>query len=183
MPATPIPSPSPTAGMVDEILSDVAGSAGSSITDAFQEVADSTGLSALLKDMTGLTLPRLISIAVLVVCCVLIIKMIQHGVERILQRGKIEKSLHTFVRTSVNILLWFLFALIVASSLNIDVTSLVAVLSVAGLAVSLAIRGPCPIWRAASRCCSPSPSRWGIISRPTASPVPCRRSACPIPSC
>lgn len=141
MPATPIPSPSPTAGMVDEILSDVAGSAGSSITDAFQEVADSTGLSALLKDMTGLTLPRLISIVVLVVCCVLIIKMIQHGVERILQRGKIEKSLHTFVRTSVNILLWFLFALIVASSLNIDVTSLVAVLSVAGLAVSLAIQG------------------------------------------
>lgn len=60
---------------------------------------------------------------------------------RILERGKIEKSLHTFLRTSVNILLWFLFALIVASALNIDVTSLVAVLSVVGLTISLAVQG------------------------------------------
>lgn len=137
MSVTPIPSPSATAGPVDEILD----TAGSSVTDVINEVVDSTGLAPILKDFTGLTPARLISLALLIVCCLAVIKVIQHFLNRILERGKIEKSLHTFLRTSVNILLWFLFALIVASALNIDVTSLVAVLSVVGLAISLAVQG------------------------------------------
>lgn len=141
MPVASIPSPSPTAKAVDEIISDVADSTGSTVSDAFQEVAQSTGLSDVLKDLTGLTPARLISIAVLILCCILIIKVVQHCVEKLLQRGTVEKSLHSFLRTSINIVLWFLFVLIVASALGIDVTSLVAVLSVAGLAVSLAVQG------------------------------------------
>ena len=179
MSATPIPSPSATAGPVDEILD----TAGSSVTDVINEVVDSTGLAPILKDFTGLTPARLISLALLIVCCLAVIKVIQHFLNRILERGKIEKSLHTFLRTSVNILLWFLFALIVASALNIDVTSLVAVLSVVGLAISLGrTGGACPIWREGSRSCCPSPLKWGTTSRPTASAERWRRSACPTPS-
>lgn len=126
MPTTPIPSPSPTESMLSETLN---------------EVAQSTGLSGILKNFTGLTVQRLVFVAILIVSCLFIIKIIQHILNRILSRGKIEKSLHSYIRNSVNILLWFVFILITASSLGIDVTSLVAILSVVGLAVSLAIQG------------------------------------------
>lgn len=139
MSATPMPSE--TLGPVTEIIDDVAGSTSDSVADVLNEVANSTGLSALFKNFTGLSLSKLISVAILAVCCVLIIKLVQHFLNRILAQGKIEKSLHSFLRNSVNILLWFLFALILASAVGIDVTSLVAVLSVAGLAVSLAVQG------------------------------------------
>lgn len=139
MSVTPIPSE--TLNPVGEIIEDVAGNAGSSVNDVLNEVAESTGLSELFRNFTGLSLSKVLSIVILAACCVLIIKVIQHFLNRILARGKIEKSLHSFLRNSVNILLWFLFVLILASALGIDVTSLVAVLSVAGLAVSLAVQG------------------------------------------
>lgn len=135
------PSPSETLGPVTEILDNVAGNTSNSVTDVLNEVADSTGLSELFRNFTGLTLSRVISIAILAVCCVLVIKLVQRFLNRLLTRGKVEKSLHSFLRNSVNILLWFLFVLIMASAIGIDVTSLVAVLSVAGLAVSLAVQG------------------------------------------
>ena len=133
MSATPIPSE--TLGPVSEIIEDVAGNTGSSVNDVLNEVAESTGLSQLFQNFTGLSLSKIISIAILAVCCILIIKVVQHCLNRILSRGRVEKSLHSFLRNSVNILLWFLFVLIMASAIGIDVTSLVAVLSVASLAV------------------------------------------------
>ena len=139
MSATPIPSE--TLGPVTEIIDNVAGDTTGSVSDVLNEVAESTGLSELFRNFTGLSLSKVISIAILAVCCLLIIKVIQHCLNRILAKGKIEKSLHSFLRNSVNILLWFLFVLIMASAIGIDVTSLVAVLSVAGLAVSLAVQG------------------------------------------
>ena len=139
MSATPIPSE--TLAPVTEIIDNVAGDTTGSVSDVLNEVAETTGLSELFRNFTGLSLSKVISIAILAVCCLLIIKVIQHCLNRILAKGKIEKSLHSFLRNSVNILLWFLFVLIMASAVGIDVTSLVAVLSVAGLAVSLAVQG------------------------------------------
>ncbi len=54
---------------------------------------------------------------------------------------KVEKSLHTFIKSILNIVLWFIIVLIVADYVGIPVTSLLAVLSLAGLAISLAIQG------------------------------------------
>ena len=139
MSATPIPSE--TLGPVTEIIDNVAGDTTGSVSDVLNEVAESTGLSELFRNFTGLSLSKVISIVILAVCCLLIIKVIQRCLNRILAKDKIEKSLHSFLRNSVNILLWFLFVLIMASAVGIDVTSLVAVLSVAGLAVSLAVQG------------------------------------------
>ena len=124
MSATPIPSP--TTNMLSE---------------TFHEVAQSTGLNKFLSNFTGFTWERLIFVAILIGCGLIFIKIIQRLINRVLSRGRIEPSLHSFIRTTANVLLYFLFVLIVASSPNIDVTSLVAVLSVAGLAVSLAVQG------------------------------------------
>ena len=126
MKATPIPSPSPTGSLLSETMT---------------EMAENSGLSKILDIFSRFTPERLLFSAVLILCCLLIIKIIQHFLNRVLARGKIEKSLHSMIRTGVNILLWFLFILIVASSMGIDVTGLVAVLSVVGLALSLAVQG------------------------------------------
>ena len=49
-------------------------------------------------------------------------------------------DIRVYISSGVNIFLWFLLALMIAGSLNIDVTSVIAMLSVAGLAVSLALQ-------------------------------------------
>ncbi len=139
MAATPLPTAG--ADAVTEILDNVTSSAGNPVSDVFTEVAESTGLTGLLHNLTGMTLSRFLSLVALAAVCLVVMKLVQRFVRNLLKRGTIEKSLHAFIRATVKILLWFLFFLIMASALGIDVTSLVAVLSVAGLAVSLAVQG------------------------------------------
>lgn len=92
------------------------------------------------KALGGITLTKVLSVIVLVIACLIVIRIIMSVVNRVLERGRIEKSLHTFIRTGTKILLYFLAVLIVADSIGINVSSLVAVLSVTGLAVSLAVQ-------------------------------------------
>ena len=84
---------------------------------------------------------KLLYAAVLLVCCIVVTKILTAIVDRAIVRFHVEKSLHAFIRTAVKILLWFITVVVVLSFLGIDPTSLIAVLSVVGLAVSLAIQG------------------------------------------
>ncbi|MCL1974628.1 MAG: mechanosensitive ion channel family protein [Firmicutes bacterium] len=70
--------------------------------------------------------------------CLLVIRLLTRIINRTITRLPIEPSLHGFVRSIIKILLYFLTAIIVADTLGISMTSLVAVLGIAGLAVSLA---------------------------------------------
>lgn len=76
----------------------------------------------------------------LLAVCLILVKILLKVTDKILRRTGIDRSLHIFLRTAVKAVLLFLTVLIVAPSLGIPVTSLVAVLSVAGLAVSLAVQ-------------------------------------------
>ena len=55
-------------------------------------------------------------------------------------RSKLDKSLHGLTRSFTKILLLFITVMVVAGSLGVDTSSLLAVLSVAGLAASLALQ-------------------------------------------
>ena len=66
----------------------------------------------------------------------ILIKLFTKGLEK----SKMDKSLHGFLTTALRILLIVLVLLIAASSLGINVSSLIAVFSVASLAVSLAVQ-------------------------------------------
>lgn len=66
----------------------------------------------------------------------ILVKMFTKGLEK----SKMDKSLHNFLTTALKILLIVLVLLIAASSLGINVSSLIAVFSVASLAVSLAVQ-------------------------------------------
>jgi small conductance mechanosensitive channel len=74
--------------------------------------------------------------AALIVCFFLARTVVKYA-DRALDRIRVEKSLHTFVKSALKIALYTVAALIAADALGIPITSLVALLGVVGLAVSL----------------------------------------------
>lgn len=102
---------------------------------------DTEEVSSLVGTIKNLSLTSVVKIVLLIVVLIVLVKLLIKLSERFLERSRIDKSLHGFLRTSIRIVLYFLAATIVAGSLHVDVTSLIAVLSVAGLAVSLALQG------------------------------------------
>lgn len=97
-------------------------------------------ISQVKNVLSGIDLYKVLSTVILAVICIVAVKVLLHLLDRFLKKGKVEKTLHAFIRTGVRILLIFLAVLIIASQLGFNVTSLVALLSVAGLAISLAVQ-------------------------------------------
>ena len=97
-------------------------------------------MAELKAFLATLTVGKLLPAIVIFIAGIFIIKGMTKLFEKLLKRSKLNKSVHAFVKAALKILLWVLLILIVASSLGIDVTSLIAVLSVASLAVSLAVQ-------------------------------------------
>lgn len=73
--------------------------------------------------------------------CLIAIKVITTVVGKLLNKSsKIDGTLKGFVKTALKIVLWALAIIIVAEAVGINTASLVAVLSVAGLALSLSVQ-------------------------------------------
>ncbi|MCR4616374.1 MAG: mechanosensitive ion channel family protein [Clostridiales bacterium] len=99
-------------------------------------------LQKILKtSIAGFTLENLCLAIVVFVISFILIKALMKFVGKLLEKSKIEKTLHSFIKSCLKILLYALAIIISADSLGIPITSLVAVFSVAGLAVSLAVQG------------------------------------------
>ena len=86
-------------------------------------------------------LPSLLKAIVLLVVCLLVSKILLSASGKVLDKSKLDKSLHAIILSTLKVLLIFLTILIVAPSLGIETASLLAVLSIAGVAVSLSIQG------------------------------------------
>jgi len=97
---------------------------------------------SFLNDISlgSVTIYTLLPAIIVLGICLLLIKLAMNIVNKMLERSHIEKSLHTFLKTAVRIALYTLTALIVADKLGIPITSLVAALSIFGLAISLAVQ-------------------------------------------
>lgn len=70
----------------------------------------------------------------------LIIRLAMQMIDKFLEKSKLERTAHNLIRTLAKTVMYILLALIVASALGIDVTGIVALASVATLAVSLALQ-------------------------------------------
>ena len=77
---------------------------------------------------------------VIAVVGVLIIRLVMKVVNKTLEKSKLEKAAHSLIKTLAKTVMWVLLALVLAASLGIDVTGIVALASVATLAVSLALQ-------------------------------------------
>ena len=89
----------------------------------------------------SMALSTLISAVLTFITCFIVMQIILKTLERILGRAnKIDGTLKGFIHSAVKIILWILTGIIVAGALGIPTTSLVALISIAGLALSLSVQ-------------------------------------------
>ena len=88
----------------------------------------------------NLTLEKILYTLVLFLVCCLLIRLLIRATSRILERSRLDKRLHTAIRSAVKAVLVFVAVIVLAEAIGINTSSLLAILSVAGLAVSLSIQ-------------------------------------------
>ena len=94
-----------------------------------------------IANLGTLALSNVISAVVIFVICLVAIKILSSVTEKLLKKtNKMDGTLQGFVLSAVKIVLWILAAIIVANALGINTTSLVALVSIAGLALSLSVQ-------------------------------------------
>ena len=102
---------------------------------------DTSALSEVMtKSIGALTLERLLSGVVTLVVCLIVMRLITSIVNRILAKVKCDPKVEKYIVSAIKVLLYVLAALVVADSFGIPVTSLIALVSVFGLALSLAVQ-------------------------------------------
>ncbi len=82
-----------------------------------------------------------LSAVIVFLICLIAIKLIMKAIGALLSRSKkLDGVLQGFIKTAIRIALWALAIVIIAGTLGIQTVSLVAVISIAGLALSLSVQ-------------------------------------------
>ena len=105
--------------------------------EVVQEILKTVGNTFGIED---LTLWSLLRVGVMVLIGWLVIRVLMRMVDRLLDRSRSLSAIKVYIRSTVRIFLWFLLVLMLAGTLGIETTSIIAMLSVVGLAVSLALQ-------------------------------------------
>ena len=94
----------------------------------------------MFEFFANLTLASILPAVVLLVLGLLAIKAVLKLVDRSLAKSKLERAATGLIRSLLKVVLFVLLGLMVASKLGIDVTGVVALASVASLALSLSLQ-------------------------------------------
>ncbi|MBP3674346.1 MAG: mechanosensitive ion channel [Oscillospiraceae bacterium] len=97
-------------------------------------------LKSWVASLGNLAVDKLLPAVLILVIGILVIRIVMTILRRALDASKLEKAAHSLIKSLVSVVLYLLLGLIVASSLGIDVSSIVALASVLTLAVSLSIQ-------------------------------------------
>lgn len=92
----------------------------------------------ILKDFP---LTKVVTTVALIVVCLVAIKILLTLFDKFIEKSKLDLIFRKILRMAVKVLLLFISTIIVLGSIGISVSSLVAALSVVGVAFSLAIQG------------------------------------------
>ena len=88
----------------------------------------------------NVSLLGILRVLLTVLICIVAVHVVVRVLERLISKSKLEQTLSRFIGSALKVVIYFVAVLVVLSTLGVDVTSLVALLSVAGLAVSLALQ-------------------------------------------
>ena len=92
-------------------------------------------------DTLGMTsLSSVLSAVLVFLICLIFIRVVTRIIGRLIRGSKIDETLKGFILTAVKAVLWALAIIIVAGALGIPTASLVALVSVVGLALSLSVQ-------------------------------------------
>jgi len=83
---------------------------------------------------------KLIATAIILAVGMVLIKITMKLMVKLLQKSRIDVTVHKFLLSTIRIVLWILVALTILQLFNVPMTSVVAALSFCGLAVSLAVQ-------------------------------------------
>ncbi len=95
---------------------------------------------SLWDNLKTITATKVFTAVIAAVACLVVIKILTKVMSRALSRSKLDTPLQALLRNLLRSALWFVGIIIVLGCLGIEVTSLVALLSVVGLAFSLALQ-------------------------------------------
>lgn len=90
--------------------------------------------------VAGFTLEKLFTAVIAAAACLVVIKVLLKFTDRALRRVHLDDTLKKLIRTALKAVLVFVGILVVLGCLGVPVTSLIALMSVIGLAVSLAVQ-------------------------------------------
>lgn len=96
---------------------------------------------ASLIDLTAQFIPRLIVSILVLWIGFKLIKLLKRTLDRIMERQKMEASLRSFLSSFVDVLLKILVIIMFMDILGIKVTSFIAIIGAAGLAIGMALQG------------------------------------------
>ena len=85
-------------------------------------------------------LSKVLPAVIIIVAGIFAIRLLMKLVGTALEKSKLEKAAHSLIKSVLQTVLYVLLGLIVASSLGIDVTGIVALASVLTLAISLSVQ-------------------------------------------
>lgn len=83
---------------------------------------------------------HILSAVIELVIGILVIRLAVAAVRKLLEKSRLEKAAHSLIVSIVNVVLYTLLGLMIASCLGVDITSVVALASVLTLAVSLSLQ-------------------------------------------
>lgn len=86
----------------------------------------------------NLTLSKILAAAATLLVCLLAVRLLTKVTRKLLSNSKLDARIQKYLLTGIKLLLYVITVVIVAESLNINTTSLVALLSVGSLGVTLA---------------------------------------------
>lgn len=92
------------------------------------------------NSLGAIALSKLLPCLLIAIVGIVAIRVVMTIIKKTLEKSKLEKAAHSLITSVVSVVLYALLALIAASSLGIDVTGVVALASVASLAISLALQ-------------------------------------------
>ncbi len=90
--------------------------------------------------LNKLTFSKVLSFVLLFVVCVLAMKIVLKTVSKLLGKSKLENTVQSIIINGLKTILIFIIIIVMAESLGIKMSSFVALLSIVGLAASLALQ-------------------------------------------
>ena len=107
---------------------------------ALGEGGEDGTVEGLWNSLRQVTTSKVFSAVIVTAVSMVVIRIMLMVLDRALSRSKLDKPMRSLLRNLLRGGLWLVAAIIVLGCLDIEVTSLVAVLSVVGLAFSLALQ-------------------------------------------
>lgn len=85
--------------------------------------------------------PKLIAAILVLIIGLMVVRMLTSGAVKIMQKRDLEPSLQGFLKSIINIALKVMLVITVLSMIGIEMTSFIAILGAAGLAIGMALSG------------------------------------------